>query len=1766
MAIIVNKLFSTDKILTPEELTLVANKEMTRFFNPDSGDFIELHVYGNTNNLLRSIVPFSKYQVPNSGVTGDVTKISEITFDPSIDVQSLGFSRGEYITDYNILRPKIYVGYERRFFIKEISDDRLELRLASTSVTNETIINNGSAFITEFENPNYFKEYYLNFGQNKFIPFINVALDLNTSNPTILIKLLDPLPVDFKINDKVSIVDKLSIDDRFSVSISFDLQTPTLPTLRPANFNIEIDSIVAGSTPYYNYSQLTNITSSQNPTLQNLINFVSSSNFQINVDYTDYNDFIKFSSVATRLETFQYKISQIENYTELIYSASQSPSSISLLDISASQNNINKILQGFDGWENYLYFESSSFSWPKSTSVKPYQLYSVSSSQVNTWYSASYDTSVDYDSNNRNYLINVLPSYITDNPTNTELFKYVGALGQMFDEIWLYIKSIVDLYQTKNGLDQGISKDLVYYALQSFGIKVYTDEDGTEVFDYLYGINPNGSYLPVTSSYQTLISSSQYQISGQDQIKSFYKRIYHNLPTLLKSKGTNKFADYLSTLYGISNTILRPLEFGGVDKNEETIEYSFNRFTYTSQVSGSQYFYTPWTTLSSSYVESYYNDKSINAFEFRFKPFENSPIPATQSLAVIRDFNTNNDPIIGVTLTKYPTGSYNYGLIKLYMDNSGGGSTTTYTTLSLDPLPIFVTNSLGEYNWYNILVQRSLGSDTSYVTSGYVNSGYVLDETDYIYNVYVKNEIGGEIGHQANGTLISLIGVIDAAWSGSTTKQLVIGGYDITPNNSVFGSRFSGSLQEFRLWGTSLSESKFNHHVLNPESFEGDTTGSAYNKLVGRFPLGNDLYTYNHSTTTKVYGVQPNLNMAYSSSAYNTSSYISASGFGNFNNYSSFVETYYTNPAISTYTSPVTSKISIVSGSTYGDILTINKSIVNQPILKNTTDIHLYQFGFSPQDEINEDIIAQLGTTYNIDNIIGDPSEASSTSYEKLTLLQAEYFKKYQNKFNYKDFETIIDYFHNSLFKFIKDFVPGRSNIATGLIYKPHILERNKQARYEPVWNNTYYTSSFEMQRFSGGYGGAMPNLTVSSSLNTISTGTGSVQVIGDNTYAYNGILSGSLIDVNEYYTFHNPSSLPQNIVELYQTASLGTVVQTVNIGPIQEPSLRIPYELNVGESYFLSFGWNNLDVGNLITIRDYAGNTLDFITRGIFDPPSGSVENIYISNVQSSIIGFWTNDSNNALVTTVKITQYSPVSNEPYGGFEALNNNVEENRTSEIAQLVSYNEDGNVVTSSVELQDALYKSSLAIPRIDGTKTTSATYNEYSDGDTTYGKTAVIDKRQSYFAYCDWNGGSLAEKQGSWNYHVKFLVNEDGVTLNPTNLLSYNGEYKLGLFSSFESGDEVNISSNPGLLTGSEASTYTIFRPGQLTQTIIYTDTGSRDGENYLRSGSFNQINFYIPSSSVEEQKFALWVTRSADQSIDLLSWNGEYIPIEFDSVRQDEKNDWNLTNYQYTSSFTSGINARIALQSIINNPNAFPLSCSTILLKNNEIFESSSFNIPAGGTVVSPTIAVVDNSWNINDTYQAVLLPLTTSPGFYPTPLLLKKSAGAAISQFRFFPYTGSITIQKGDCWSVGNSTNDTVLTASVTLVTVPGLARVYGGSYYQVPFSKSGFDTPQKFTLQYGDEIRFMGNEGLVRTILKADFDSSDEKLYVTLSEPVNSTKIDINYFSIRRYVDDIGFIMIYGEGGTNPTYVFPKYPTEKLKNNLPKIIDDLTQKGLL
>ncbi len=70
------------------------------------------------------------------------------------------------------------------------------------------------------------------------------------------------------------------------------------------------------------------------------------------------------------------------------------------------------LFTSFDGYENFLYYTSGAYAWPKSNSQPPYALYPPTSTQAITWYNAQSTTASDYDINNQNNLAYVVPEYI----------------------------------------------------------------------------------------------------------------------------------------------------------------------------------------------------------------------------------------------------------------------------------------------------------------------------------------------------------------------------------------------------------------------------------------------------------------------------------------------------------------------------------------------------------------------------------------------------------------------------------------------------------------------------------------------------------------------------------------------------------------------------------------------------------------------------------------------------------------------------------------------------------------------------------------------------------------------------------------------------------------------------------------------------------------------------------------------------------------------------------------------------------------------------------------------------------------------------------------------------------------------------------------------------------------------------------------------------------------------------------------------------------
>jgi hypothetical protein len=263
-----------------------------------------------------------------------------------------------------------------------------------------------------------------------------------------------------------------------------------------------------------------------------------SQSIDINVDYSDLNNFIFFSSAEQRLKNFYSKIKDIEDYNNDItyYSSNAFSSSLSSSFINTATSSIDIIIAGFDGYEYYLYFESGSTSWPKTNNSLPY--INATTASATSWYNAATSSADSYDNENQNNLVYTIPSFIKDDPNNVPYLTFLNMVGHYFDNIWIYLSAITDINLANNNLEKGISKDLVYHVLESLGTKLYNQYGDVDNVDYLIGNSGSAYYTGNDTQAFTSTGSYLNTIPRKDLLAETYKRIYHNLPLLLKTKGT----------------------------------------------------------------------------------------------------------------------------------------------------------------------------------------------------------------------------------------------------------------------------------------------------------------------------------------------------------------------------------------------------------------------------------------------------------------------------------------------------------------------------------------------------------------------------------------------------------------------------------------------------------------------------------------------------------------------------------------------------------------------------------------------------------------------------------------------------------------------------------------------------------------------------------------------------------------------------------------------------------------------------------------------------------------------------------------------------------------------------------------------------------------------------------------------------------------------------------------------------------------------------
>jgi hypothetical protein len=1166
-------------------------------------DNVEFYVYDAQKIIQYSNYNFEDYVINND--SGSVTDI--INLNPEADVYNAGYTNGNLYGVYNFVTHQLSSTPEVLYYISEISGDRTEIRIESNYISNSDIQSSYIPFNQLINSTDFFDEFYITFGKNEYhiginsqlvLPDLSASNTSTTQNASILIKLYDALPNRYNTLDELYIVTKTAETQTYAVNFVEDLSViDDTIELRGPNTNLNIKDFVNNSTIYKSKQILlgTDSTGSKNE----LINRLDQKGIMLTPNYStsSFGEFINFSSAKQRTQNFYTKVTQIQAYeTDISYINPITGSNPGVSQISTSiatlYNKIENIIQNFDGWDYYLYYNTASDSYPKDTStgnVYPYPLLDANSTQVLTWLGSDVEndqyyggvslSASLYDQSNQNWLYYTIPTFITEQNDNDNYIEFCNMVGQSFDELWLYTKTITAKLNTTNVLDKGIPLSLADDVITSLGYTGFGNNyNNQDNFIGLIG-NDNGSYVPPTGSelinhyiainngqvvnywdpnyswagYVQQLMSSGFPYPIDAVSNEIFKRLNHNMSYLVKKKGTIAGLRQLINIWGIPNTILRINEFGGKNK-DQTDDYDlwYERYSYAYTPVANSYrasasAIVPWMPLERNRIADAGSYIVPDGVSFRFKTtgYPSSSFAGSfnsQSLAVKKSNGLDDDEFdwgIMLNYTGSESGSYNgagnsnyrnWAEMRFYIS---GSSTDGGDGIS-DPiyLPFY------DKGWWSVLLQR----DT--------HPSYTDNTTTTIWTLYAKNKIyngwdGNSLGFKGSASLSTAVpsvggassygtglygagiygGIanrnsLNYAWNTFGTDPLdgvYIGGridgakVGTTLVTNIPGQAFSGSFQEFRYYSHDISESVFNDFVMNPESIEGNhITGSesSFDIVNFRAPLGNELESFFTSSqliehTDEITSSHPAITA--SADLLITGSFVNPVDNSITSSYrviyeentvkrtysKTNTETYFLDQPAVGFRNRITNKIQASENDNFGTVLSGLVSIQKDSFISQsyTENLNQLEVAFSPQDEINDDIIASLGYGA-IQEVLADPRFRSSSDdyYPELRKIAQDYFKKYEGS-NVYDYLRLIKYFDNSLFSAIKNYAPARTSVSTGIVIHQNMLERNRYR--EPQVNmvttqsyaitniplttkNLVLTGSIEMYELTGSAGGSV--------------------------------------------------------------------------------------------------------------------------------------------------------------------------------------------------------------------------------------------------------------------------------------------------------------------------------------------------------------------------------------------------------------------------------------------------------------------------------------------------------------------------------------------------------------------------------------------------------------------------------------------------------------------------------------------------------------------
>jgi hypothetical protein len=580
------------------------------------------------------------------------------------------------------------------------------------------------------------------------------------SEGSLILKLYEPLPTSVQPNQQVWISKYQSSPAIETVTVS-GLETEFCSPLKGPNFSLEPDNGIG----YNIYDELiASGSQTSNDLVLKYLKSLTVDTSKLNIEYTSgsndylFENFVNFGSAEERINNFFYKIKLIENYQtklqELLYAISVSDGNLLSEDLfliitefgdfsidiekiifsnpteqdqaKKTIQQIYSLLKSFDGFEQYLLkaLPSDILGYPKEVVVKEFpieittsetqapiitfKLKSTTDSESIEWYEYAISKASEFDKYNPNYIVNNIPEFIYRDVENADFLLFLDMIGQHFDSIWVHINGLTQMKIVDEAGIKGIPKDFVLNMLKSLGWNGRRAFDSQFIWEYALGQNKDGS--------------PKYSTSLEDANNQVWRRILNNLPYLLKHKGTSRAMKAIMACYGVPQSMLTIMEFGGPQDPTKggVTEFTFDDRTAALRLESGSSVLIPWKDILSTGFKP-------QGIEFMFKPdlIESTIniVSGSDFLISLQSINERDSELV-LNLSGSIQTSPSFSLSTQYYSNVLVNKTTIDSDDS--QYDFFLNTSNGE----NIILSVSasiIASNSAWESGSYISIGNEFD-------------------------------------------------------------------------------------------------------------------------------------------------------------------------------------------------------------------------------------------------------------------------------------------------------------------------------------------------------------------------------------------------------------------------------------------------------------------------------------------------------------------------------------------------------------------------------------------------------------------------------------------------------------------------------------------------------------------------------------------------------------------------------------------------------------------------------------------------------------------------------------------------------------------------------------------------------------------------------------------------------------------------------------------------------------------------------